>query len=296
MSKLEGRYQKIFYVLGAILVLNWLVALAKVIYGWMSHSGSMFADGIHSFADGASNIIGMVGISVASQPPDEHHPYGHKKYETFAALAIAALLIVISVFLVKDAFQMFYQPHTPEVTGISFAVMLITMAVNWAVMVYEKNKGRELQSDVLVCDALHTQSDILTSVSVLVSLIAVKLGFPMMDAITTLFIAGFIGWAAFGIVKESSDVLCDRVVVDESQIRDLVLSVPKIRACHEIRTRGRRDDVHVDLHILVANEMPIAEAHDLASHIEEIIKKHIEGVTDVIVHIEPESHEHGDKK
>ncbi|MBI4971172.1 MAG: cation transporter [Candidatus Omnitrophica bacterium] len=292
MIKPQDRYKKIFFVLGLILVLNWAVALAKVIYGWMSHSGSMFADGIHSFADGASNVIGMIGISLASQPADEDHPYGHKKYETFSALAIATFLIVICVFLIKDAVNMFYHPRIPKVTVFSFVVMVVTMAVNWGVTTYERKKGRELQSDILLSDALHTQTDILTSFSVIVSLIAVRFGFPMVDSFVTAFIAVFIGYAAFGIIKESSEVLCDHVVLDVSEIRKVVLAVDKIRSCHEIRTRGRKDDVYVDLHILVDNAMPVAEAHDLANYIEDEIKKNIEGVTDVVVHIEPESHSH----
>jgi len=292
IPKLQGRYLKIFNILILILVLNWLVALAKIIYGLMTHSGSMFADGIHSLSDGASNVIGILGIWLASKPADATHPYGHKKYETFAALAISTFLLVVCVFLIKDAFVMFYHPHQPEVTPISFAVMLITIAVNWGVMAYEKRKGKELQSDILLSDALHTQTDILTSFSVIVSLVSVHFGFPIMDALAQLFIAGFIAWAAWNIIKESSDVLCDHVVLDVSEIRKIVLKVDKIRSCHEIRTRGRKDDVHVDLHVLVQNEMPIQEAHDLANYIEGEIKKNIEGVSDVIVHIEPEGYQH----
>lgn len=292
IPKLSGRYQKIYHVLAAILILNWLVALAKTVYGWMTQSGSMFADGIHSFSDGASNVIGIIGIWMASQPPDLDHPYGHKKYETFAALAISTFLLVLCVFLVKEALTRFYVPRVPEVTVVSFLVMLGTIAVNWGVTVYERKKGRELASDILMSDALHTQADILTSFSVIASLICVQLGFLWVDPLATLFIAVFIGRAALRIIKSSSDVLCDHVVVDVSEIRNLVLSVQKIRSCHEIRTRGRKDDVHVDLHVLVESSMTVEEAHDLANRIEEDIKKNIEGVSDVVVHIEPESHRH----
>ncbi len=295
-SKLEGRYKTIFNILAVILALNWFVSFAKIIYGWISHSGSMFADGIHSLSDGASNLIGMIGIWMAAQPPDEDHPYGHKKYETFSALAISTFLLVVCVFLVKDAVEMFLRPHKPEVTLLSFVIMIGTMAINWAVTVYERKKGRELQSDILMSDALHTQSDLLTSVAVLVSLISVKFGFPQMDGIATIFIAAFIGWAAFGIIRSCSEVLCDHVVLDVSEIKKIVLNVDKIKSCHEIRTRGRKDDVYIDLHILVDNDMPVAEAHDLSNYIEGEIKKNIEGVSDVVVHIEPESHDHPEKR
>lgn len=290
--QLEGRYLKIFDILVVILALNWLVALAKVVYGWLTHSGSMFADGVHSFSDGASNIIGIIGIWWAAKPPDEDHPYGHKKYETFAALTIATFLAVVCVYLVKDAIHRLTEPSVTQVTAISFAVMIITMFVNGSVTWYERKKGRELESDILISDALHTQTDLLTSLAVIISLICVHFGWPLADAIATLFIAVFIASAAIRIIKSSSEVLCDHVVLDVSEIRKVVEGVSKIRSCHEIRTRGRKDDVHVDLHILVANTMPIEEAHDLANQIESEIKQKIKGVTDVIVHIEPESHKH----
>ena len=292
VPRLEGRYTAVFRILAAILFLNLGVAAAKLIYGWISHSGSMFADGIHSFSDGASNIVGMIGIWMASRPPDEDHPYGHKKHETFGALAISAFLLVICVFLIREAILRFRSPHMPEVTVASFVVMSVTILVNAGVTWYERKRGRELESDVLLSDALHTQADLLTSLSVIVSLVCVRLGFPLADPIATVFIAFFVGWAAFRIIRASSDVLLDHVVLDVTEIERLVRSVPKIRGCHEIRTRGRRDDVHVDLHILVDNKMPIEEAHELASHIEEKIKRDIRGVTDVIVHIEPSSHHH----
>jgi len=258
----------------------------------MTQSGSMFADGIHSFSDGASNIIGMIGIWVASNPPDEDHPYGHQKYETFSALAISTFLFVVCFFIIKGAITRFFHPVVPEVTSLSFVVMIVTMFVALGVTLYERRVAKELKSDLLMSDALHTQTDVLTSLAVIVALIGTRMGFPIVDPIVSLVIAAVIGWAAFGIIKESSDVLCDKVVLDEKEIKRVAMTIPGVKDCHEVRTRGRKDYIYVDLHILVDSTLSVEAAHEIANNIEDTIKEKIQGVFDVFVHIEPLSHHH----
>jgi len=284
---MQIRFQKIRGILIVVLLLNWIVAGAKVIYGIITQSSAMSADGFHSFADGASNLIGLVAIFVASQPKDSDHPYGHKKYETFAAIVIAMLLFIISFNLIRGSVIRFFHPVVPEVTLVSFIVMIVTLAVNSGVYIYEKRQSRVLISDVLAADAEHTRSDMFISISVIVSLIAVRAGFPVMDPIASACIALFIAYSGFEILKQSSDVLCDRAVIPVAEIKRVVLAVEGVRSCHGVRTRGRQDDMHIDLHITVDTGMTIGSAHDLNHKIEGIIQKKIEGVTDIAIHIEP---------
>jgi cation diffusion facilitator family transporter len=104
----------------------------------------------------------------------------------------------------------------------------------------------------------------------------------------TLFISLFIAHSAFDILKNSSKVLCDTaVIMDDKKIGDIVLSVKGVKNCHKIRTRGREDDIHIDLHVQVNPHMHIDEAHKISDAIEEALKKGIQGVTDVVVHMEP---------
>ena len=155
-------------------------------------------------------------------------------------------------------------------------------------MRYEYKKGIALKSDILVSDSLHTRADIFTSLSVIVSLIVTRLGFPLIDPIVTMLISLFIGFAAFQIVKQSSDVLCDTAVfLDDQKIIDIVLKVKGVQACHKIRSRGRIDDVYMDLHVQVHPDMHIDDAHQICYRIEDTIKSNIPGITDVVVHMEP---------
>lgn len=281
------RLQKVRQVLIYTLFLNMAVALAKIIYGYKINSISMFSDGFHSFFDGTSNVIGLVGIWIASQPPDESHPYGHRKFETLSTIAIAFLIFFAGLEILKKAYHGLKEYHSVEVTTASFIIMSATLLINVAVMTYERKKGHELKSDFLLADALHTNTDIFVSLSVIISLVAAKVGYPIIDAIAAIIIALLITKMGFGILKSATDVLTDAARIDTREIKDIVMLIEGIKECHEIRTRGRDDAVHIDLHILIDPGEQIHKAHDLAHSVEEVIKKKFPSVIDVVVHIEP---------
>ncbi len=283
----KNRYIKIRNILIWTLGLNWLVAFAKIIYGFIINSISVTADGFHSLADGASNIICLVGIAVASRPKDDKHPYGHKKYETFTSVFIGGLLFFISLNILKEVVSRFRNPALPQVSPFSFVLMLITLAVNLFVVAYEYQQGRKLNSDILISDSMHTRSDIFASLSVLIALVAVKFGLGIIDIIAGIFISILITLCAIEIFKESSFVLCDGSAIDSNQIEAVVKAIKGVKACHKVRTRGRADDVHIDLHICVDTDMHVDMAHGLSHRVQDEVKRKFSGVADVIVHIEP---------
>jgi len=280
------REKTIKRILILVLFLNWLVAGAKLILGFFIKSISMIADGFHSFSDGASNIVGLIGISMASKPADKEHLYGHKKYETFASLIIAGILFLVVFNLLREAGRRFFNPLKPLVNIYSILVMLITLVINISVSQYEYKKGKQLNSDILISDSLHTLSDILTSLSVIIALIASKIGFPLVDIFSSLLIVLFITYAGLKILKETSKVLCDTAVIETAKIEDIVRSVDEVLDCHKIRTRGRKDDIHMDLHVVVKPDMHMEKAHRISYEIEEKIKKAFPYVTDIVVHME----------
>jgi len=287
-QELKQHYNRVSHILAIVLIFNWAVALAKIIYGFLTNSFSIQADGFHSLADGASNIIGIIGITFASQPKDEDHPYGHKKYETLFSLGIGALLFFVSFNLLKESIVRFWHKSAPQIDTISFIIMVSTLLINIFVMLYEKSQGKKLKSDILVADSLHTRSDIFITISVILGLIVIKAGYPIFDPIIGAVISLFIAYSGFVVVREGSRVLCDEIaVVDIKEIENIVLGIKGVEACHKIRTRGRTDDIHVDLHVQVAPNMHIANAHNISFEIETAIKQKIAGVVDVVVHIEP---------
>src|SRR5205809_1569446 len=157
------RRDRIARVLWGILWLNLAVAVAKLAYGWRSHAIAMTADGIHSLLDGSSNIVALVGVAVARKPPDSNHPYGHRKYETFAALGVAAMMFFGCMEILAAALERWRHPRLVDITGSGFVVLIATIVVNLFVATIERREGRRLQSELLASDAAHTGSDVLAS-------------------------------------------------------------------------------------------------------------------------------------
>jgi len=153
-------------ILSVVLVLNLTVAGAKLGYGFVCGSVAMLADGFHSLLDGFANVVGIVGIGVEARPPDQEHHFGHGRYETLASMAIGALMAVGVLEIVQSAIGRWQSGKTPQVTRLSFGVMLGTMASNAGLTIWERRAARGLHSDLLEADARHTGSDVLVSAAV----------------------------------------------------------------------------------------------------------------------------------
>ncbi len=125
-----NRLREVRFVLWSVLACNLVVALAKLSYGLMTEALAMQADGFHSLFDGVSNVVGLTGLWLAAAPPDYHHPYGHKKFETLAAVRIGGMLVTTCLYLIWRSYLSWAGTTSPTVTGISFGVMVMTMAIN----------------------------------------------------------------------------------------------------------------------------------------------------------------------
>ena len=281
------RTRAVSQVLFRVLLLNLGVAAAKLWFGYSTSSISIVSDGFHSLADSASNVMGLIGVRLARKPPDADHPYGHRKFETLAAAGIFVFLLLVVIEVIETAVSRLRSGSTPDVSFYSFAVMLVTLAINLAVVKYESGAGRRLDSELLLADAAHTWSDALTSCAVIASLVGVWLGFPALDAIGAILIAVFIARTGYAIGMETSGILADRVVIDEGRIRGVVMSVPGVVGCHRIRTRGSLDHTFLDLHVWFDANTTLYEAHRLSHVVKDRLMEQFRQLADVIIHIEP---------
>lgn len=289
----HDRYSRVQFVLWIILFANLFVAAVKVIVGYLIKSNSLTADGIHSFTDGSSNIVGLLGIRFASRPVDDDHPYGHQKYETLAGLFIAGMLLMLGIRVTATAVSRFFNPVTPEITLASLIALVATLGLNVFVSTYELRQGKKLKSDILVSDSYHTRSDIYVSIGVLAALIGIKLGLPpIIDPIASLVVAGFIFYASYEIVQPLLGVLSDKVALDPDLVRGIVCCFDQVRDVHKIRSRGRVDDIYLDLHIMIDPDMSIAEAHGLSHEVERAIGEKTGKTVHAVIHVEP-FHEDG---
>lgn len=284
------RYRRIRMVLIYTLAANLAVALGKGAVGMSAGSIAMVADAFHSLMDGSSNVIGLVGITLAARPRDEDHTYGHAKFETFASIGVVVLMLVTALQIGRSVYERLGSGATqpPEAGALPFAMMAVTIAVNLTVSFYERRRGRQLNSGFLVADSRHTLSDVYVSFSVIASLVAVRLGLGWLDAVVGGLIAMVIAWSALKIMKEASSVLLDRAVIDPALVERVIMGAPGVRSCHKIRTRGSEAGYWIDLHIQVDPEMTTREAHDIATGVERKLKDEFGEETDTVVHIEPE--------
>lgn len=289
----QKRTATVRQVLLAVLLLNLVVALAKFIYGSLSHSAAMQADGIHSIFDSAGNVVGLIGISLAVRPADKAHPYGHFKLETFASLMIGLMLIFAAYQVGSSAVVSLIEGnyHT-EVTAISFIVMVGTLAVNLFVTTYERRMGKRLKSDILKADAAHTLSDCLVSIGVIIGLILVACGIEMADDIMALIVMVAILFTAFDIFKSAFATFTDEARIPAPEIREVVESVEGVQEAHQIRTRGLQGEIYLDLHILVDPQMTVIDSHKVVSEIEQKLSETYPEVQDILIYVEPNDEEH----
>ena len=281
------RYAQVVRVLRRVLVLNLAVAIAKIVLGYMTGAVSILSDGFHSLTDSASNVVALVGVSIARRPPDENHPYGHRKYETMASLGILVFLIIVLVQVLTAAYNRLAYGGAPRVFPEGIGLMTITLITNLFVVSYELREAKRLNSEVLRADAKHTRSDVLTSGAVLGALVGVWWGYPLLDPLAALGVAVFIGYAGWEIVQEASRILSDEIVIAEEEVRAVIGSVPEALGCHQIRTRGAADHAFMDLHLWVDGQTPLESAHATSHIVKDRLMRRFPQLVDVVIHIEP---------
>jgi cation diffusion facilitator family transporter len=283
-----SRYKAVSRVLFRVLLLNVTVAIAKISFGYASGAISILSDGFHSLTDSAANIVGLIGVNAAGRPPDADHPYGHRKYETVAAAAVIVFLLLVVVEVLRNAFNHLSGRAAPlEISLASFVVMLATVSVNLGVIVYEGREAERLASEVLMADAMQTQGDVWTSITVIVALAGARSGLPILDPLAALVVAGFIGYSGYQVARATTGILSDRIVIADTDLERVVLSVPGVLGCHHIRTRGSADHVFLDLHVWLPPEMRLTDAHHLSHVVKDRLMARYPQIADAIIHIEP---------
>jgi cation diffusion facilitator family transporter len=281
------RYAEVSKVLYRVLFLNLGVAIAKIALGSMTGAVSILSDGFHSLTDSASNVVALIGVSAARRPPDDDHPYGHRKYETMASLGILLFLVLVLVQVITAAADRLLHGGTPRVFPEGIGLMAVTLMINIGVVRYEMRAGRRLNSEVLRADAKHTRSDVLTSGAVLGALLGVWWGYPLLDPLAALLVAGFIGQACWSIAQDASTVLSDHIVIPEARVREVVQQVPDVRGCEKIRTRGSADYTFLDLHLWLDPSTTLEVAHATSHVVKDRLMEEFPHLADVIIHIEP---------
>jgi len=281
------RVQRVFVI---VLILNVAVAVVKAVFGVMAGSVSMVADALHSGFDSFSNVVGIVAMHLAGKPPDPEHPYGHGKIETLGTLVIGAMLLLTAAGILLEGYGRLITPITPDITPITVGVMVGTLITNIIVSTYERRKGEEYQSQILIADSLHTRSDVFVSTAVLGGFLAIRLGYPAADPIIALGIGLLIARMGIGILYGAAEVLIDSMNLpcDPALVRAVVMDTPGVAGYHDFRCRGKPGEIFADIHVTVDPALSIARAHAISEEVEQRLKETVPGLAEVVVHIEPD--------
>ena len=285
-KQLENTTPKVRFILKWILVLNILVALIKCFIGFRAGSLSIIGDSVHSGIDSLNNIIALVMIKLASEPPDKKHPYGHSKFETLGALAVVAFLAIASFELIEKSIMRLFNPSEfPHIEQITIYLLLVTLVINIFVWSYEKAAGERYNSALLKADAAHTFSDILVTISILASVFFITQGHLWLDPILGLVIAGVILRSGIEILQQTVPILVDEAWLVPDDVREIVMSTYKVKSFAAFRSRKVHDQAFLEMTIRVETDS-LAEAHEISHTIEEkIIEKY--GEAEITIHIEP---------
>lgn len=278
------------------LALNIIVALSKIVIGLVSGALSITADGFHSIVDGSSNVIALIATRIAARPPDADHPYGHQRFETIASLAIGGFLILTAWEIITVALNRLSgggQP--PELTPLTFAVMIGTLVVNVFVTTYEGRAGRRLRSELLIADAAHTRTDVWTTISVLISITLVALfGWTWVDTVAALVIVLLILRTAWTLLRRTGSVLVDTAPYTPEQLVAWAKETPSVEQIVRARSRGPADAAQIDIDVQVAPETTADHTEAIANAIRDQLGHHIEGLAEVEVHFVPVENGHKD--
>jgi cation diffusion facilitator family transporter len=276
-------------VIGA--VINLLLSAVKIIAGVLGHSQALVADGIHSLSDLLSDLLVLVAGRRASHGPDHDHPYGHARYETVATFMLGLLLIAVAVGIAWDSIERLFHPGAllaPEPLTLFAAIASILMkeGLYWWTLGYAKR----VRSDLLRANAWHHRTDAASSVVVMIGIAGTMAGLAYLDAIAAVVVALMIAKIGWDLGWQAVDELVDTGLESErlSAVTDTIRSVGGVRDIHMLRTRRYAGQVSADVHVLVDPFVSVSEGHMISLLVEHRLKREIDEITDVTVHIDPE--------
>lgn len=274
-------------VLLAVLAANCAVAAAKVVYGRISGSIAVEADGLHSSLDALNNIAGLAVLGQAARPPDAGHPYGHRRFEVLATMAIGLLMLLVAVRTAREAWEALRGGSPPDLGFEALVVVVATFAVNVAVAGLEARAGRRLGSAFLRADASHTLTDVFVTMGVAAGVVGARAGVRGADAVAGLLVSGIIAVLGARIVSAAAAGLVDAAALPERELRAEVEAVAGVRRCARVRSRRSASRVLVDVVVEVDPTLTVRGGHDVADAVELAIRRRWPDVADVLVHVEP---------
>ena len=267
-----------------------VLGVGKMIVGAISSSTALFADGIHSLSDLATDFFVLFAAKHSSRGADEQHPYGHARIETVATVVLGISLILVALGIGWHAFERLFTKDYQTPGPAALITALISVVAKEGIYHYTMHTAHRLKSKMLEANAWHSRSDAISSVIVVIGILGTMAGLDYLDAIAAIavaYIIAKIGWQlSWHSMQELVDTGLDQQTVDK--IREIIMSISGVVDLHYLRTRTMGADALVDVHIQVGQDLSVSEGHQISENVRWQLIQEMEDVTDVLVHIDPE--------
>ena len=274
------------------LIVNVLLAAAKIAGGWVFGSQAILADGLHSLSDLVSDLAILAGLRVSARPADATHPWGHRRVSTMVAMFVGALLAVLAGGIIHKAILSFRVVHEPLTSLVPLVLAAMTIPAKEALFHLTRRVGRRVGDVSLLANAWHHRSDAFSSIAAAAGLAVVAAGGPtwaFVDELTALVLAAFLLVAAVRIMWSAAGELIDRAPSGAviAAIEQAVAGTDGVRDHHAIRARRIGGKVTMDVHVLVEPDLTVRQGHDIATAVQKSVQRADADIVDVNVHVEP---------
>ncbi|AAB91271.1 cation diffusion facilitator family transporter [Archaeoglobus fulgidus] len=262
---------------------NVVLTALKVAAGIFANSTALIADGVHSLVDVLGSVLVWLGIKVAERPADASHPYGHFKAESLAEMAVGLIIILSSLLIMHEAISSVINASVPTFELYAVAVAMLSAVANELLARYKIRVGLKTRSTSLIAEGKHSRVDVLSSLAVVVGFFFVYFGYWWADSVVAIAISVVILQIGGSVLKNSIDVLMDRV--DEElalKVRSVIEKIDGVKSVDFIGTRGTMKSRVVEVHLTVDAGMDAETIAALQREISEEIKERIPGVVNVV--------------
>ncbi len=273
------------------LAINLVLSAFKFAAGVWGRSQVMVADAVHSLSDSATDIALLVGVHFWSKPPDEGHPYGHRRIETVVTIFIAAALAAVGVGLAFRGLATLQEHHASPPTKIAFIAAIVSIVTKEILYRWTVTVGKRVKSSAVIANAWHHRSDALSSVPAALAVAAAIFvpSWSFLDHVGAVVVSLFILHAAWKIGRPALAQMVDTGASEKVRrhIRSIATETDGVEAVHAIRTRYLGSGIQVDLHVLVAPDLTVLRGHEISEDVKKRLLASVPDVLDVVVHLEP---------
>lgn len=274
------------------IVANVILSIGKLFIGFIANSAAMISDGIHSASDVLSTIVVMAGVRYANKASDKEHQYGHERMECTAAIILATMLTMVALAIGYSGYEKIFA-DTPEellVPGqLALWAAVVSIIVKEGMYWYTRNAAVKINSGALMADAWHHRSDALSSVGSFIGILGARMGYPILDPVTSIIICLMILHASYEVFADAIYKMVDHSCDDETtkEICQLIHRVPGVEHVDSITTRIFGNRIFVDVEISVNDMLPLIEAHRIAETTHAAIEANFPLVKHCMVHVNP---------